>query len=222
MCQKIQWIIISHKVRCNAWSKKHMIELSKRTSLIAELQVNIEILVNFFELCNASVQIRAWWREDRRKERTNHSFAPGAKINRLPGWLSGKESTCQCRGSRFSPWVWKIPWRRKWHPSPVFLPEKSHGQRSLGCYNPWGGKESDTTSSLNNNYDKHFLRFHFILQKKKWHDFHNLPWNDRSFWFWHLYGSYNTILLFSVKQYFCIHLLIIQSKLKGVILLVSL
>ena len=52
--------VLSHKVRCNAWSKKHMIELSKLTSLIAELQVNIEILVNFFELCNASVQIHAW------------------------------------------------------------------------------------------------------------------------------------------------------------------
>ena len=114
----------------------------------------------------ASVQIHAWGREDRRKERTNNSFAPGAMINRLPRWFSGKESTCQCRRRRFSPWVGNIPWRRKWHPTPEFLPEKSHGQRSLGCYNPRGDKELDTTSSLNNNnYDKHFLQFHFILQK---------------------------------------------------------
>ena len=35
----------------------------------------------------------------------------------------------------------KIPWRRKWQPTPLFLPEKSHGQR-MG-YSPWGGKESD-------------------------------------------------------------------------------
>ena len=45
----------------------------------------------------------------------------------LPRWFSGKESTCQCRRSGFNPWVRKIPWRRKWQPTPVFLPEKSHG-----------------------------------------------------------------------------------------------
>ena len=45
----------------------------------------------------------------------------------------------------FNPWVRKIPWRRKWPPTPVFLPGKSHGQRSLVGYSPWGHKESDTT-----------------------------------------------------------------------------
>ena len=39
----------------------------------------------------------------------------------------------------------KISWRRKWQPTPVFLPEKSHGRRSLVGYSPWGRKESDTT-----------------------------------------------------------------------------
>ena len=42
-------------------------------------------------------------------------------------------------------WVGKTPWRRKWQPTPVFLPGKSHGQRSLAGYGPWGCKESDTT-----------------------------------------------------------------------------
>ena len=42
----------------------------------------------------------------------------------------------------------KIPWRRKWQPTPVFLPEKSHGQRSLVDYSPWGRKESDMTEQL--------------------------------------------------------------------------
>ena len=46
---------------------------------------------------------------------------------------------------RFDPWVGKIPWRRKWQPTPVFLPGESHGQRSLAGYSPWGCKESDTT-----------------------------------------------------------------------------
>ena len=45
----------------------------------------------------------------------------------------------------FNPWVGKIPWRRKWQHTPVFLPGESHGQRSLVGYSPWGRKESDTT-----------------------------------------------------------------------------
>ena len=48
----------------------------------------------------------------------------------------GKESTCQCRRHRFYPLVRKIPWKRKWHSIPVFLPVKSHGQRSLLSYSP--------------------------------------------------------------------------------------
>ena len=39
----------------------------------------------------------------------------------------------------------KYFWKRKWHPAPVFLPEESHGQRSLAGYSPWGLKESDMT-----------------------------------------------------------------------------
>ena len=49
----------------------------------------------------------------------------------LSWWLSGKESACHCRKHKFDSWVRKIPWRRKWQPTPVFLPGKSHGQRSL-------------------------------------------------------------------------------------------
>ena len=49
------------------------------------------------------------------------------------------------RRLRFDPWVGKMPWRRKWPPTPVFLPGKSHGQRSLAGYSPWVCNESDTT-----------------------------------------------------------------------------
>ena len=52
----------------------------------------------------------------------------------LPRWLSGKEPPCQCRRHRrrgFDPWIGKMPWRRKWQSTPVFLPGESHGQRSL-------------------------------------------------------------------------------------------
>ena len=61
-----------------------------------------------------------------------------------------KESTCQCMRCRkcgFDPWLGKIPWRRKWEPTPVFLPEKSHGQRSLVGCGPRGRKESAMTST---------------------------------------------------------------------------
>ena len=44
-----------------------------------------------------------------------------------------KEFACQCRRLRFNPWVRKIPWSRKWQPTPVFLPRKFHGQRSLAA-----------------------------------------------------------------------------------------
>ena len=56
----------------------------------------------------------------------------------LPWWISGKEFPCQCRRLRFDPWSGKIPWRRKWQPTPVFFPVKSHVCRSFVDYNPWG------------------------------------------------------------------------------------
>ena len=85
----------------------------------------------------------------------------GAKVN-YPGTrqmlgFPGKEATCQCgdAGDVGSiPGLGKIPWRRKWHPTPVLLPGKSHGWRSLVGCRPWGGEESDTTE---------WLHFHFSL-----------------------------------------------------------
>ena len=58
--------------------------------------------------------------------------------------------------------VGKIPWSRKWQPTPVFLPGKSHGQRSLAGYNPWGQKESDTTEQLNTHT---FYKIHHTHKK---------------------------------------------------------
>jgi len=48
--------------------------------------------------------------------------------------------------TRFDPWVRKIPWRRKWEPTPVFLPGKSHGQKILAGYSPWGHKSQTQLS----------------------------------------------------------------------------
>ena len=65
----------------------------------------------------------------------------GNTLNWLPRRLRGKESTFQCRRChkcQFNPWVGKIRSRRKWHSTPVLLPGKFHGQKSLASYNPKG------------------------------------------------------------------------------------
>ena len=60
-----------------------------------------------------------------------------------------KKKIClQCRRPGFNPWVWKIPWRREWVPTPVFLPGECHGQRSLKGCSPRGCKWSDMTEQL--------------------------------------------------------------------------
>ena len=66
----------------------------------------------------------------------------------FPGGTDGKEPTCQCRRHkrcRFDSWVGKIPERRAWLPTLVFLPGESHGQKNLLGYSPKDCKESDTT-----------------------------------------------------------------------------
>ena len=63
-----------------------------------------------------------------------------AGIKTLP-FADGSDSKricLQCKRLRFNPWVWKIPWRRAWHPTPVFLPGEAHGQRRLVGYSPKG------------------------------------------------------------------------------------
>ena len=66
----------------------------------------------------------------------------------LPRYLSGKEPACQCRRHGFDPWIGKVPWRRKCQPILVVLPGKSHGQRSLVGYSPWGHKKSHMNECL--------------------------------------------------------------------------
>ena len=79
---------------------------------------------------------------------TYHGLRQVFQINGLLGWLSGKESSCQCKEMQETG-VWSlIPWRWKWQPTPAFLPGESHGQRSLAGYSPWNHKELDTTEQL--------------------------------------------------------------------------
>ena len=69
-----------------------------------------------------------------------------------------QESVCNAGDTDSIPGLGRFPWRRKWQPAPIFLPGKSHGQRSLVCYSPWGRKESDTTERLH---------FHFLSLSHK-------------------------------------------------------
>ena len=66
----------------------------------------------------------------------------------IPWWLRWYSICLQCGRQGFNPQVGKIPWRRKWQPTPVPSPRKFHGWRSLVGYSPWGRKELDTTERL--------------------------------------------------------------------------
>ena len=93
--------------------------------------------------------------------------------NGLPWWLSGKESACHCRRLRrfgLNPWVRKILWRRKWQPTPVFLPGRSHGLRSLVGYRPWDCKSQTQLSSWahTGSYNilyAHILSYDLVIQR---------------------------------------------------------
>ena len=78
----------------------------------------------------------------------------------------------------FDLWVRKILWRRRWQPTPVPLPGKSHGWRSLICYSPWGCRESDKTEWL------HFWVF-FFLSANKW---------IKKIWCMYIMGYYSAII----------------------------
>ena len=60
-------------------------------------------------------------------------------------WLRQSRICLQRKRPGFDLLVRNIPWRREWQPTPLFSPGKSHGQRSLADYSPWGHRESDMT-----------------------------------------------------------------------------
>ena len=80
-------------------------------------------------------------------------FSFGASVMAQPS-VKKKKSACNAGDAGdcgFNPWVRKIPWRREWQLTLVFLLEESHGQRNLAGYSPWGHKESDMTEGLSSN-----------------------------------------------------------------------
>ena len=67
----------------------------------------------------------------------------------------------------FDPWVGKIPWRRKWQPTPIFLPGKFHGQRGLVGYSSWGLKELGTTEHTYTNLKTNLKKRQMLKQPSK-------------------------------------------------------
>ena len=95
---------------------------------------------------------------------------PGFPVNHQGQGSSGKEFSCQCKsckGCAFDPWVRKILWSRKWQSTPVFLPIKLYGQRSLAGYSPWGCKESAMTEHTPRESNKHRGRKSFTRRKSQ-------------------------------------------------------
>ena len=85
-------------------------------------------------------------------------------VKGFPGSSSGKESACQCRRHKslgLHPWIRKIPWGRKGLPTPVFLPEKFHGQWSLKGYSPWAKKSRTRLSNWAHTYIYNQDKEHF-------------------------------------------------------------
>ena len=95
------------------------------------------------------------------------------------GSPSGKEPPCQYRrheGCRFDPWLRKIPWRRKWQPTLVFLPEKFHGKKRPVSYSPWGRREWLSTQPL-----------HHLHPAPPWPQ--HLPMYFVTLWIWLFWAS---------------------------------
>ena len=110
----------------STWLSLIMLGITKKENLF---------FPSFFNIRN----VRLFWRN-------KVDFFPNKGSLGLLRWLSGKSQTANvgdARDNGFSPWVGKIPWRRKWQPTPISCLGKSHGQRSLAGYSPWGSKESD-------------------------------------------------------------------------------
>ena len=111
---------------------------------ISPLPWNSQLLVrNESDIASGLFQYQSqcstfWWLVNQ------HKFNVG-----LPRWLSSKESACNARDAGSIPGSGRSPWRRKWQSTPVFLPGKSHGQRSLTGYSLCYRKESDMTEWLN-------------------------------------------------------------------------
>ena len=116
------------------------------------------------------------------------------KIKRrlLPGGSDSKIGCLQCGRPGFNLWVRKIPWRRKWQPTPVLLPGKFHWWRSLVGYSPWGHKESDMTEQFHFHWKKSYDKSTQCIEKQRHHPAdeglyrHSYGLSSSHIWMWEL------------------------------------
>ena len=113
---------------------------------------------------------------------TETTWRPLRKLMGFPGGTNGKEPAYQYwRRKRhgFDPWAGEISWRRAWHPTPVFLPGKSHGLRILVGYSPKGCKELDMTEQLSTHVRRLIGQWGNLNRKGDWQHFnrYNFLWN---------------------------------------------
>ena len=106
----------------------------------------------------------------------------------LPRRLCGKESACQCRRHGFHLWVGKIPWRRKWQPTLVFLPGESHGQRSLVGYRARVAQSRNDGSNLARTHARNGATQSTIIHLPLWVAFSKVLLSDHQFAAWVLWA----------------------------------
>ena len=118
--------------------------------------------VTLFHMDSAILWVNLW----------PHSIIIRTFFNTILGFPDGPavKNLPALGGPGFNSWVGKIPWRRAWQPTPVFLPGESHGWRNLVGYSPWSCKESDMTEQQRNH--AHITLSVFIL-------FHNASFTER-------------------------------------------
>ena len=80
-----------------------------------------------------------------------------SRLGDFPGGSDGISVCLQCRRPRLNPWVRKIPWRRKWQRTPIFLPGESHGWKSLAGYSPWSCKSRTRLSDFTFTFREEML-----------------------------------------------------------------
>ena len=120
---------------CIRWPRYWSFSFS--TSPCNEYSGLISFKIDWFDLLAVQGTLKSLLKHHSLKASTLWSSA--FFMVQLPGGNSGKEPICQCRKCkkiRFNPWVGKIPWSRTWQSTPLFLPGKSYGQRSLVVYRP--------------------------------------------------------------------------------------
>ena len=115
----------------------------------------------------------------------------------------------QCRRLGFDPWVRKIPWRRKWQPTPVLLPGEFHGQRSSAGYSPWDPKESDMTVQLTFTFnDKPAPNINVVYKTQIEHS------RGTQSLFMYLQIQQTLLRLQRLKKVFCMHWWRVRNKLQ--------